>query len=137
MQREEDRDEAAWAQIVANYGERAELTPEDEATPEPERPARAAAPPPEPEPDELLEDDDDAFEPPPPPPLDRPPADRLAAWLGVLGSPILLVVSIVAGISLPTWAVLLLAGAFVGGFGYLVARMPRSPRDPWDDGARV
>jgi hypothetical protein len=26
---------------------------------------------------------------------------------------------------------------FVGGFGYLVHEMPRSPRDPWDDGSRI
>ena len=32
------------------------------------------------------------------------------------------------------WA---LVGWFVGGFGYLVRHMPRSPRDPWDDGSRI
>ena len=26
---------------------------------------------------------------------------------------------------------------FVGGFLYLVLEMPRSPREPWDDGSRV
>ena len=28
-------------------------------------------------------------------------------------------------------------GWFVGGFAYLVREMPRSPRDPWDDGSRI
>ncbi|WP_275693233.1 hypothetical protein [Nocardioides sp. TF02-7] len=37
--------------------------------------------------------------------------------------------------SIPSWAGLLLAAAFVGGFLYLVVRLPGSPRDPWDDGA--
>ena len=31
----------------------------------------------------------------------------------------------------------LLVGGFVGGFVYLVTRMPRGPRDPADDGARL
>jgi hypothetical protein len=35
----------------------------------------------------------------------------------------------VLGWSLVAW--------FVGGFLYLVATMPRSPREPWDDGSRV
>ena len=30
-----------------------------------------------------------------------------------------------------------LVGWFVGGFAYLVLEMPKSPRDPWDDGSRI
>jgi hypothetical protein len=36
---------------------------------------------------------------------------------------------------LPTSVAWLLIGGFLGGFGYLVAQMPRGPRDPFDDGA--
>ena len=75
--------------------------------------------------------------PPPPPPLPRVPKDRLAAWLGVFVSPILLLVAAVLRIPLPTIVAWLLVGAFLGGFGYLVAQMPRGPRDPFDDGARI
>ena len=40
-------------------------------------------------------------------------------------------------IPLPAIVAWLLVGAFLGGFGYLVAQMPRGPRDPFDDGARL
>ena len=100
---------------------------------------------PEPHPaDELdpLADDDledeDGFVPPPPPPLPRLPPDRLLAWLGLFGSPTVLLVCLVVGVSLPPWLAYLLVAWFVGGFGYLVATMPRgTDADPWDDGARL
>ena len=43
----------------------------------------------------------------------------------------------IPGVSLPVWLGYLLVVAFVGGFLYLVTRMPRGPRDPADDGARL
>ena len=52
-------------------------------------------------------------------------------------SPFLLLVATVLRISLPTIVAWLLVAAFLGGFGYLVAQMPRGPRDPFDDGARL
>ena len=78
-----------------------------------------------------------AFTPPVPPPLPPVPPRRLAAWLGVLGAPGILLVCLVAGIPLPAALSLGLVVWFVVGFCYLVLAMPAGPRDPWDDGARV
>ncbi|WP_051485641.1 hypothetical protein [Nocardioides sp. J54] len=133
MQREQPDEDAAWQAIVDNYGERV-LEPEDQAEP-------AAAPEPGPvrqpddEPPELGYDDEDSFVPPPPPPLPRPTPDRLLAWLGVFGSPAVLLVFVVAGVGIPSLVGWALVGAFLVGFGYLVLTMPSDPRDPWDDGA--
>jgi hypothetical protein len=90
--------------------------------------------------DDDPEDDIPAFEqfvPEDPPPVPIPPFDRLLAWAGVFGSPTLLLIFLISGLSMPGWLGWLLVGGFVGGFCYLVIRMPGSPRDPWDDGARV
>jgi hypothetical protein len=39
---------------------------------------------------------------------------------------------------LAPWLGYLLVASFIGGFGYLVVKMPRSEDiDPWDDGARL
>lgn len=141
MQRDEDRDDAAWRAIVDNYGDRAELGPEHPAAPEPsERPAPEATWDDDPDEDDAaprLEDPDDSYVPPPAPPIPRPPNDRLLAWIGIFGTPALVIVLVALRVTIPGWAGLLLAAAFVGGFLYLVMRSPRSPRDPWDDGARV
>ena len=75
--------------------------------------------------------------PPPPPPLPRLPFDRLLAWSGVFLSPLILLRRDGLQIDLPTIVSWLLVGGFLGGFGYLVAQMPRGPRDPFDDGARL
>ena len=131
-------EDAAWAEIIANYGDRPVLDPEP-ALPvrDPESTAEPAAPP------ELAEPAADEphvaerFVPPPPPPLPRLPIDRLLAWAGVFVSPIVLLVATVLQVRLPTlvaWALIL---GFLGGFAYLVAQMPRGPRDPYDDGARL
>ena len=122
-------DDTAWREIVANYGEPV-LQPEEPASvPEvPETPNGHA---------ELADgaDVEERFVPPPPPPLPRVPKDRLAAWLGVLVSPVLLLITAIFRVPLPSFAAWLLVCAFLGGFGYLVAQMPRGPRDPYDDGA--
>ncbi len=81
--------------------------------------------------------DDDRFVPPDPPPAPRTSPDRLVAWGGLFGSPLVLLVLLVANLSLPTWVGYGLVAWFVGGFLYLVGQMPRGPRDPDDDGARV
>lgn len=136
----------AWQAIVENYGERADLNDEPAATePEPEKPASTA-----PfggrfgnlteglgENDDVFTAEEESFEPPPPPPVPRATPDRMAAWLGVFGSPAILLTAVILGITLPTLIGYALVAAFVGGFGYLVFRMPRGPRDPWDDGAQV
>jgi len=155
-------EELAWQSIVANYGDRPELDhPESAAldTDEPVGPAAPSTPPPassapfggrfgnlvggpvaEPPSDPGADDegeDEDAFVPPEPPPVPRTTPDRLLAWIGIFGSPVVLLLSLILSISLPTFVAYVLVLGFVGGFGYLVARMPRGPRDPWDDGAQI
>lgn len=134
MQR--DNEDEAWRAIVENFGDRADLDPGPEPEPEP-------APTPEPEPlswDDPYPDSDwdsDRFVPPPPPPIPTTTTDRLVAWLGVFGSPAVLLVCLVLGIDLPSLVAYALVAGFVGGFLYLVMQMPRGPRDPEDDGARI
>ena len=143
MQR--DSDEDAWRAIVENYGDRVELDDESvvEPAPEPRAEERLEAlfrPLPQPQEPEDGADDyaDDDFVPPPPPPLPKLPPDRLLAWSGLFGSPTVLLVCLVLGIHLAPWLGYLLVASFIGGFGYLVAKMPHSTDiDPWDDGARL
>jgi hypothetical protein len=144
--------EDAWADIVANYGERAVLEPEAVVAPEPPAPA-----PPVPEPmvshvfgddvdeEPAWEDDDDillpgSFVAPDPGPVGWS-GWRSMAWVGVLGSPALaLVWTLIVQITdwvLPELLAYALVGTFLGSFGYLVATMPKDKDDPWDDGARV
>ena len=116
-----------WRSIVDNYGDRPDLVdddPVDQATPV-ERPVTSPI------------DDEERFVPPPPPPLPRPDNKRLAAWVGVFGVPSLLLICLVFGIGLPALLSYALVAWFVGGFTYLVLLMPKGPRDPDDDGARV
>jgi hypothetical protein len=131
-------DDETWRSIVENYGERPTL-PEPERRPEPptehqsehQPDARREAG------DEAAELEEDGYVPPEPPPVPLPERPRLAAWVGLLGAPLLLVVLMLAGATIGSWLLLLLVSAFVGGFGYLVATMSREPRDPWDDGSRI
>ena len=131
---EEDRDraaaeDAAWRAIVANFGERAVLDDLDppEST-EPPRPPASPVP--------ALAEEDEHYVPPPPPPLPRPAPERLLAWVGLFGVPLMVLVAVVLGIAFPTWLAMLLLGWFVGGFVFLVATMRDRPDDP-DDGAVV
>jgi hypothetical protein len=137
-----------WRSIVENYGERPDLDDPDE-TPDPpstvsatsaDLDAEVASYDPEPTvaPDRGdLDDDEDRYVPPAPPPLPRPAPRRAAAWGGLVGAPMLMLVLVVFGIDLPGVLDLVLLAAFVGGFGYLVATMPKRPREPWDDGSQV
>jgi hypothetical protein len=113
-------DDAAWRQIVDNYGARPEVPD---------------APPPDvPEPFHLEVDGEECVPPPlPPPPVIRP--ERRAAWVGLVGSPLLLVAFQLLDLYLPPVLIGGLVLAFLGSFGYLVATM--EPHDPDDDGARV
>lgn len=150
---DESRTELAWREIVEHYGERPVL--DDEASP-----ARGEDRAPEAGPDatsdlvgdlpEDLEDDDqveareqaiaasERFRPPPPPPLPVPRTwQRGVAWAGIFVAPLVaLVVGLLSIYFTPLlgWVLVLW---FVGGFVYLVREMPRSPRDPWDDGSRI
>jgi hypothetical protein len=137
-------DDEAWRSIVENYGDRARLDPDEPTRQEPREaepswdegswPEEGA----DAEPDWARQDgEDEAFVPPPPPPLPRVAPKRLVAWTGVFGSPTVLLTALLFGVSLPAWLGYLLVAAFVGGFVYLVAMMPRGPRDPFDDGARL
>lgn len=159
---DDSRTELAWREIVENYGERVVL-PDDDGRPESDagagptgddaHPDRADGlvvagdgdphdgGPDEPD-DRVAERDEvaevDRFRPPAPPPLPRPRTwQRGVAWTGVFVAPLLaLVIAMFSVYVTPLlgWA---LVAWFVGGFGYLVMEMPRSPRDPWDDGSRV
>jgi hypothetical protein len=124
-------EDEAWRAIVENYGDRAELDSDEVAVPEP-------APEPFAVPAELAGvHDEERFVPPPPPPLPHVPRDRLIAWVGLFGSPTVLLTALVLGIHLASPIGYLLVAAFIGGFVYLVVQMPRGPHDPWDDGARL
>ncbi len=94
-----------------------------------------------PEPSAELEpvEEEDHFVPPPPPPLPTLDPRRRAAWTTLVGTPVIALVLLVAGVTLPEWMAVGLVLAFVGGFGYLVATMGSSPPDDWsgDDGARL
>jgi hypothetical protein len=124
-------EDAAWAEIIANYGDRPVLDP----PPEPPAPEPEPEPYPELAPTEAWQEE--RFVPPPPPPLPRLPMDRLLAWSGVFLSPLILLVTTVLRLHLPSLLAWTLVLGFLGGFGYLVAQMPRGPRDPFDDGARL
>lgn len=129
-----DEDEA-WRAIVENYGERPEVDEMPPAEPDPE--------PFDPTYDDLDDPDLDApdeaerFVPPEPPPLPRLKLPQHLPWIGVFGSPALLVLALFTGLELPVWLGYLMVMAFVGGFVYLVLTMRRGGRDPWDDGARI
>ena len=150
MQR--DSDEDAWRAIVDNYGERIELDDESSVEPavEPDEQQgydaaggaglqRLFRPLPEPQAEsEDLEDELDEFVPPTPPPMPRSSPDRLLAWAGLFGSPTILLFCLVLDIGMMPWLAYLLVASFIGGFAYLVVKMPRNTDiDPWDDGARL
>lgn len=141
---DESRTELAWREIVEHYGDRPLL--DDEAT-------HVVRPPAEPVPVEDEQDDHDEpddkhaddvvpvaarFRPPPPPPFPVPRTwQRGVAWAGILVAPALaLLIGVLSVYVTPLlgWALVLW---FVGSFVYLVRVMPRSPRDPWDDGSRI
>jgi hypothetical protein len=139
-----DADERAWQAIVDNYGERAQIDEPSAGPPASDAPFGGRFGDPRmfvaedaDDPYVGREPEDEGYVPPPPPPLPTVAPDRGLAWAGVLGSPVVLLLALIFSIELPTWLGYALIGAFVGGFGYLVAKMPREPRDPWDDGAQV
>lgn len=150
-------DDEAWRAIVENYGDRAEL---DDTWDGPDGAddaggATDAAPrtsdaddraglrdldalggAPE-EPSARVPAPEERYVPPPPPPLPRPAPPRLAAWMGVLGMPVLVLVLIVLQVAVPPWATTGMVLWFLSGFAYLVVSMPAQRPDDGDDGARV
>jgi hypothetical protein len=121
-------DDATWREIVDNYGERPVV---------PAEPVEYVVPEPAPAEPFQLELYDDAFVPPPlpPPPVIAP--ERRLAWVGLVASPLLLVLCTVIAYRLPSLLTGGLVLTFLGSFGYLVATMSQEPRDPDDDGARL
>ena len=153
-----ESEDAAWEQIVASL--RASHSDSQATWPDAEDVDVADEPveePPQPEPEPAgprqvviwrgSEEDVDAeleraipdehFVPPDPPPLPRADAITWAAWIGVIGGPLLLLLVTVLGAGSGVF-VLLAAAGFLGGFAVLLTRM-RSQRDPYDpdDGAVV
>jgi len=142
-------EEAAWLAIVANYGERPEMG-DDVTDLEPDAPAPAPEPRADPVPviDRSFLDavettpepgrhDDEHFVPPEPPPVPRGTPARRLAWIGLFGPPLLMLAAVILGWTFPTWLSVLMVAAFVGGFVFLVATMPRDGGDGWGDGAVV
>jgi len=137
--------DAAWREIVENFGDRAELADQAETVDESVAFGDDVDESFAPDTDVYDETYEDAYEHDafvaPRPSLPRTTPERFLAWLGVLGAPVVALLLFVGRASfgwwIPTWVVDLLVLAFLVGFGYLVLAMPREPRDPWDDGARL
>ncbi len=150
-------EDAAWREIVDNYGDRPLLEdvpvdrPDDSVEQVTDAVADAGAvarsrrrtslPAIEPElraqPRPARGPAEEHYVPPPPPPVPRAEPPRLLAWLGLFLAPSIVLVALVAQYPVPSWAGLLLMVWFVGGFVYLVASMRSEPRDEDDDGAVV
>ena len=80
----------------------------------------------------------EGFRPPPPPPFPTPRTwQRGIAWAGIMVAPALALLIGLLSVYVPSVVGWALVGWFVGSFAYLVRVMPRSPRDPWDDGSRI
>lgn len=122
-----EAEEQAWREIVDHYGERPPVA----------GPVELTTPPPAPEGDRSFLDfvDDEPFVPPPLPPPAVISPERRVAWVGLVGSPALLVLTHVLDYPLPGIITTGLVAALIASFAYLVATM--APRDPDDDGARV
>jgi hypothetical protein len=83
--------------------------------------------------------DDEHYVPPVPPPLPRLDPVSKGAWAALFGGPGYLLLAVLLGWVVPSWAAFCAVGAFVGGFATLVVRMgDRPPSDSGsDDGAVV
>jgi len=80
---------------------------------------------------------DEHFVPPEPPPVPRGTPARRLAWCGMFLPPLLMLAAVVFDWVFPSWVSLGLVAAFIGGFVFLVATMPRDSGDGWGDGAVV
>lgn len=83
--------------------------------------------------------DDEHYVPPAPPPLPRLDPLGKGAWVALFGGPGYLLLAVLLGWVVPSWAAFGAVAAFVGGFATLVVRMAdRPPGDSGpDDGAVV
>jgi len=141
-------EEAAWRAIVENYGDRPEMGDATAVEPSP-----VVAEPVERDLfDRTYLDAVDArqgrerqegtpreehFVPPEPPPVPRGTPARILAWLGLFGAPVVMVAAVAFGWQFPMWLTIGLVAAFIGGFVFLVATIPRDRGDGWGDGAVV
>jgi hypothetical protein len=126
-----EAEERAWREIVDQYGDRPDVAGLVELTTPLDEPEQHHHD----EPFHLDLDDDESFTPPPlpPPPVISP--ERRLAWVGLVGSPVLLTLLNLLDYSVPGLLTAGLIVACIASFGYLIATM--APRDPDDDGARV
>lgn len=142
-------EDLSWAQIVADFDQPVAVEkrpwPLEEELTDPSRavgsdltpdPATWSEPDPPDDPPHAL-DRDEHYVPPPPPPLPSLDPVTQVAWVGLIGGPLLLLVAVVFGLSLPTFVSGIAVVGFVGGFVTLVARMQRNDPDDTDSGAVV
>jgi hypothetical protein len=87
------------------------------------------------EPEEVVDHSDDFV--PPDPPLPRGDAVSTAAWAAVLLGPAFLLFAVLFWKTAPQLLMLAAVAAFIGGFVFLVSRLPSTRDDDEDDGAVV
>ncbi|WP_077192221.1 hypothetical protein [Streptomyces lydicus] len=147
-------EEAAWAEIVAGYGEQPSF-PAKDGTDEPprtdgatgKREGKGESPAPgsfvvyapgvgprdwsaaDASDDDFDESDEGHFTPPEPPPLPKADVTAKFAWLAVIGGPLLLVAMVILQQPVTWWVTVLGIGGFLGGFATLVARMKNDDED--------
>ncbi len=132
-------EEAAWAQIVAGYGEEPdvqETRPDTEDEPAP--PVRtytvyAAGTGPRDRQMPAEPEDDEHFVPPDPPPLPETDTTTKFGWLGALGGPLLLLGAVLFRVDFTWWLLALGGGGFVGGCLTLATRLRPDDEDDWGD----
>ena len=143
-------EDAAWRAIIDNYGDEPDIDAYYPDPPAPEAPAKDPEPEEprrfpvferrweEPAQTEATWEDEGHFVPPDPPPPPKLEPRRKLAWIGLFGAPLMLLIAVVLGWTYPGWVGLFLIGGFLGGFGYLVATMPRGrPEDGSGDNGAV
>ncbi len=138
-------EDEVWQSIIENFGDRAELEAWEKRAVDNDAPLPASGAP-------LFGDDVDEFDPDdyidpedefvaPRPSLPKTTPSRFVAWTGAVGAPmatvILYVLHATIGLWIPGWVTTFLIVAFLAGFGFLVATMPKTRDDPFDDGARL
>lgn len=146
-------DDDTWAGIIASYRAESAARPQaldgapgSPAAPPPAAPPRATTPEDWPETRARAsaatagapDDPHDHYTPPPPPPLPTADTTTRTAWAGLIGGPLLLVLSTLLDWDLASWAKLAAVAAMVVGFVTLIARMREvSDEDEGDHGAVV
>jgi hypothetical protein len=83
-----------------------------------------------------VEDDGGDFVPDEPPSLAGPDPLTMLAWLGAVGAPVALLLSVMFWRSAPLLAILGMVAAFLLSVVYLIMKLPQE-KDENDDGARV